>query len=223
MWQRLYEELGGRGFVVIAVALESRGAAAARPYVEAAKATYPCLLDPEHRVAELYGMTNVPQAVWIDEALRIVRPTEPAGTTDAFRAMDRRDYSLPDGARSELRQARRVYLDALRDWVEKGEASEYVFSEAQLRARQQPPDPVSAQAHASFRLGHYLWQQGNTAEATALLEDAIRLCPDSWSFWRQARNLEEVTKSGGPEFWARVDALGARRYYAPVEMNGMPG
>jgi hypothetical protein len=25
-----------------------------------------------------------------------------------------------------------------------------------------------------------------------------------------------------PDFWERVDALGAKRYYAPVDMKGMP-
>ena len=33
-------------------------------------------------------MVNVPQAVWIDEAGRIVRPPETAGSTDHFRVMD---------------------------------------------------------------------------------------------------------------------------------------
>ena len=28
--------------------------------------------------------------------------------------------------------------------------------------------------------------------------------------------------ASGPEFWARVDALGSRQYYAPVDMKGMP-
>ena len=62
--------------MVLAVALETGGAAAARPWVEAARPTYPCLIDERHLVAELYGMVNVNSAVWIDESGRIVRPTE---------------------------------------------------------------------------------------------------------------------------------------------------
>ena len=40
---------------------------------------YPCLIDAGHVVAELYGMYNVPQAVWIDEQGRIVRPNTKPG------------------------------------------------------------------------------------------------------------------------------------------------
>ncbi|MDP6346732.1 MAG: redoxin domain-containing (seleno)protein, partial [Alphaproteobacteria bacterium] len=32
----------------------------------------------------------------------------------------------------------------------------------------------------------------------------------------------EIGLAAGPDFWARVDALGERRYYAPVDMAGMP-
>ena len=63
MWQELYASLKDRGFVVIAVALDSRPADPL-PWIEAARPTYPCLIDRDHRVAALYGMVNVPQAVW---------------------------------------------------------------------------------------------------------------------------------------------------------------
>ena len=74
--------------MVVAVAEESRGADHARPWIEAAKPGYLNLIDPEHRVAALYGMVNVPQCVWIDEAGTVVRPPEAAGATDHFRRMD---------------------------------------------------------------------------------------------------------------------------------------
>ena len=43
-------------------------------------------------------MVNVPTAVWIDERGKIVRPSEPAGVTDAFRKMDRNNFSIPTDA-----------------------------------------------------------------------------------------------------------------------------
>ena len=41
--------------------------------------TYTCLIDEAHLLADLFGMVNVPQGVWIDEEGNIVRPAETAG------------------------------------------------------------------------------------------------------------------------------------------------
>jgi hypothetical protein len=85
VWQALYDELKDKGFMVVAVAEESRGAEHARPWIEQAKASYWQLIDTDHRLSDLYNLVNVPQAVWIDEQGRIVRPPETAGSTDHFR------------------------------------------------------------------------------------------------------------------------------------------
>ncbi len=47
----------------IAIAFDSGGNAATEPWIKAAKPTYPCLIDRQHLVAELYDMVNVPTAV----------------------------------------------------------------------------------------------------------------------------------------------------------------
>jgi hypothetical protein len=82
VWQALYAELKDKGFMVVAVAEESRGAEHARPWIEQAKSGYWQLIDTEHRLSDLYNLVNVPQAVWIDEQGSIVRPPETAGSTD---------------------------------------------------------------------------------------------------------------------------------------------
>ena len=97
MWQALYEELADRGFMVMAVAMDSREGDPL-PWIEAAQPTYPTPIDREHRLAELYGIVNVPQAVWIDEAGRIVRPAESAGAYEGFRKMNR-SYAGDAGGR----------------------------------------------------------------------------------------------------------------------------
>ena len=56
----------------------------ARPYIEAAGATHPALIDTEHRVADLYGIINVPTGIWIDEHGRIARPNDAVFGTDTF-------------------------------------------------------------------------------------------------------------------------------------------
>ena len=60
MWQSLHASLQDRKFTVVTVAMDEPEAA--RPWIELAKPTYPCLIDRNHHVAELYNMVNVPQA-----------------------------------------------------------------------------------------------------------------------------------------------------------------
>ena len=77
MWQELREELYPKGFEIVTVALDTGGAEAARPYVEAAGSRHPSLVDVRHRLDELLGIKNVPEAVWIDEEGMLVRPPRP--------------------------------------------------------------------------------------------------------------------------------------------------
>ncbi len=221
MWQELYEGLKDRGFVVIAVALDSRPADPL-PWIEAAHPTYPCLIDRDHRLAALYGMVNVPQAVWIDEAGRIVRPTEAAGSFEGFRKMNRATREMPAEVAKTTADAKTTYVAAIRDWVERGAASEHVFDHAAARAHLPAVTEDVARAHVAFRLGQYLIRQGRAAEGDRWLAEASRLHPDSWCMWRQRAGVNELGLASLPDFWERVDALGTKRYYAPVDMKGMP-
>jgi len=180
--------------MIVTVAMESRGADAARGPVKRAQPTYTSLIDRDHLVADLYNMVNVPQAVWIDEEGMIVRPTETAGAAITLNF-------------SKIRRTRRIYCDAIRDWVEKGAASEYAFSREEARAHLPAFTSEIALAHASFHLGRDLWQHGKRAEGADFLKRAVDLNPDSWNFFRQMKNLEHVLGSGGPAFFSR-----ARRY-----------
>lgn len=208
--------------MVLAVALDSGGPEAVRPWVERASPSYPCLIDTEHLVARLYGIVNVPTAVWIDEAGRIVRPPEPAGASDTFRRMDRATGRLPEDAAEERRLRRQIYMDAVRDWAARGEASVHVLPPEEVRRRLAGPGREQSQAAAHFRLGLHLYRQGRREEGLRHLWEAARLHPESWAYKRQAWELEEPGKAAGPEFWAAVEALGDRPYYPPIEMVGMP-
>ena len=195
---------------------------AARPWIEAAKPSYPCVIDRDHRVAELYHMVNVPQAVWIDETGHIVRPTESAGAYEGFRSMDRTTRKVPDEVAAITSRAKRTYVDAVRDWVIRGRSSVHAFGPEQAAAHLTLPDDGVARAHAHFRLGQHLLRRGQEPAAQAEFEAARRLHPDSWNIWRQTAAVDARGLASGPEFWSRVDALGSRRYYAPVDMEGMP-
>lgn len=201
----------------IAIAFDSGGNAATEPWIKAAKPTYPCLIDRRHLVAELYDMVNVPTAVWIDERGKIVRPSEPAGVTDAFRKMNRTNFSIPIDAMNELQAKRKAYLDALRDWVAKGSESRYALGEAEVLRRMHTPDDTQVRAAANFRLGEFLFEHGHAEAAQKYFEEAKRLRPESWNYKRQAWALEDPMKPGGPEFWAAVDSLGDGKYYPGPE------
>ena len=218
MWQALFASLKDHGFTVLAVALDQPEAA--RPWIDAAAPTYPCLIDRDHHLADLYNLVNVPQALWIDEQGRIVRPPETAGSTDGFRAMDRSTFTMPEAAAAERNRVKSMYLDAVRDWAIHGAASAYVLDAQRVAAKLALPGPEIAEAHARFKLGQYLLRSGHEDEAAAQFAQAIHLHPDSWSIWRQTAPKDPRGLASGAAFWARVDALGERPYYAPLDMVG---
>ena len=221
MWQALYEDLKDQGFMVIAVAMDS-DPEAARPWIEAVGPTYVSLIDREHRLADLYNMVNVPQAVWIDEAGRIVRPTETAGSYEAFRSRDMKTGAMPAEEVAKAGRAREVYLAAIRDWVENGPESRHVLDTHAARAHTTEVSEDIALAHANFRIGQYLFAAGNEAEGQSFIEEAVRLHPESWNMWRQNAEKLDNGLAAAPAFWERVHALGEKRYYPPADMAGMP-
>ena len=221
MWQALHEELADRGFVVLAVAMDSRDGDPL-PWIDAAKPTYPTLIDREHRLAELYGIVNVPQAVWIDEAGRIVRPAEPAGAYEGFRKMNRATREMPEDAARLTAAAKATYVAAVRDWVRAGARSAHAFTAEQARARLPAVTADTATAQAMFRLGQFLLRHREAEEGHRWIQEASRLHPESWCIWRQGAGVNDVGLAALPDFWQRVDTLGEKRYYAPVDMPGMP-
>jgi len=215
VWQELYAGLKDKNFMVVAVAEESRGAEHARQWIEAAKPEYWSLIDPQHRVSALYGMTNVPQAVWIDERGHVVRPAETAGSTDHFRRMDLATRTMATEDMAARQAARTAYMDAVRAWVLTGK---HALPADAARHKVPRLTPEIARAHALFRLGAWLRNNGKVAEGDRHLAEASRLHPESWNLWRQAADLDAVGNASGEAFWARVKALGDKPYYPPPDL-----
>ena len=193
----------------------------------AAAPTYPCLIDERHEVAERYNMVNVPTSVWIDEQGRIVRPAEPSGSSDVFRHMDRQTFTLPAEAAEQGRRTKTIYVEALCDWIEKGEKSRHALAPAEVRRRMRGLSRDESTAAASFRLGVWLTKQGHVDAAQKFLDEAVRLRPENWSFRRQKIVLSDPALTGQfaatPEYWEAVMSLGETgHYYPPIEMEGMP-
>ena len=185
----------------------------------AAMPTYVNLIDDKHIVAELYHITNVPMAVWIDEQGRIVRPAETAGASDGFRTMDRATFKM-DGAVADRGKASRTeYVNALRDWVANGDRSAYALNPEETARRVEGPSENDALSSANFRLGLYLREQGYTADAMCYFVEARRLSPERWHYLRQTLEIEETGKGSGPEFFAAVDSLAERPFYRPPDLK----
>jgi tetratricopeptide (TPR) repeat protein len=166
--------------------------------------SYTVLIDEKHLVSKLYNMVNVPTGVWINEQGRIVRPNEVAFVDDRFKKFS--------GLDSE------PYLNALKDWVEKGDKSAYVMSEDHLREKLKGQDPNIAQAAAEFGLGEQLYKSGHQTEAIAHFKEAQRLNPKSWNYKRQAYALTSE-KDYGTTFRDEVQKIGGSKvYYPPPEL-----
>jgi Flp pilus assembly protein TadD len=136
--------------------------------------------------------------------------------------MDRATREMPADAARMTAEAKATYLDAIRDWVRLGQASDHALDPERARARAPQPTEDVARAHVFFKLAQHLIRHGQPEEADRWLAEASRLHPDSWAIWRQRAGVNELGLAALPDFWARVDALGERRYYAPVDMKGMP-
>jgi hypothetical protein len=194
---------------------------AARPWVEAASPTYVTLIDQNHLLSSLYNMVNVPQAVWIDEAGRIVRPAESGGSIDILREFDPESGGFKPEALERAQTAKATYLDAVKDWAVNGSNSRFAFSADDAKAHVARTTEDVALAHVKFRLGQYLAKHGQTDEAECLFADCRKLHPDSWNIFRQTTEKMDTGIAAGEAFWAKVMSLGDKQYYETVDMEGM--
>ena len=231
MWQELRTQLQPKGIEIVTVALDTGGAEAVRPWIEAAKPEHPSLIDAAHSLDELLGVVNVPNAVWIDEHGMIVRPAEPAWpgrtpVTDMLNVPE--GVELPAAQRGVIDAIGRMhiapeqYLDMVLDWAERGASSRYVLLPDDVVARSQPRGFDSSLASAHFELGQHLHRGGNHEAAIAHWREAHRLAPENWTYKRQAWNLEAAdTVTGSVAYegsWlGDVEKIGAENYYPPIQ------
>lgn len=206
--------------MIIAVAMDSE-VEAARPWIEAAQPTYLTLIDQNHVLSSLYNMVNVPQAVWIDENGRIVRPTETAGSLDILREFDPQQGQFPPEAIERSQAAKATYVEAVKDWAINGGSSRFVFDAKSAVGHVPTMSDDAARAHAAFQLGQYLHRMGKADEADALFAECRRLHPASWNIFRQTTEKTDTGIAAGEAFWAKVMALGDEPYYASIDMEGM--
>jgi hypothetical protein len=173
----------------------------ARPWLEAAGATHPALIDVEHRVADLYGIVNVPTGVWIDERGRIVRPNDAAFGSDTFVEL----HGRPAGP----------HLDALRAWVRDGVVP--FGGDDVVRAHQALPTADEQLARAEFALAWHLHRAGRLEAAERHFVRAGELAPHDFTIRRGSmpiRGQDPMGADFAPLFQEWVEA--GTPYYAPM-------
>ena len=200
MWQELREELHPQGFELVTVGLDTLGAVDCRAFIEAANPAHPSLIDQHHVMANLFGVINIPSSIWINEAGIIVRPAEsaPPPPENVAATAPQMPDEIPQRMLDIMTEATNIQSDpnayhyALKDWVEKGDASEFALDPETVIARSRPRDHDKALGHAHFELASYLETEGEHKLAIKHFREAHRLVPDSWTFRRQAWSLEKA-------------------------------
>ncbi len=179
----------------------------AGPWITKANPEYTVLIDQDHLVTKLYGLVNVPTGVWINEQGKIVRPGEVAFIDDRFKSF------------SHLESA--PYVNAIRDWVENGERSQFVMSDAEMKARVTPESPDRLLADAEFSLAEYIYRQGNPGSAFHISKKrngsrrTIGITNGRRIFCLQIRNAITARR-----FAKEVQALGDKPYYPAPAIPG---
>jgi hypothetical protein len=200
-WQKLYEELHGQNFEIIAAAQDTGGEAAAGKWYDAAKATFTTLIDTQHAVSTAYQFINVPMGIWIDEQGRVVRPAEPAWTTST---------PIKIGNNQAITIEGDLYLAGIRDWVRKGTASEYVLSDDEFARRVKPRSAAEMEADASFKLAVWFHDHGNAELAEKYWHHAQELNPADWNYHRQDWSFTPT--EAGRKWREKFDKLDAPYY-----------
>lgn len=181
-------------------------------------------------MVELFGMTNVPFAVWIDEAGTIVRPAELAfaprqaggedpGQSSLVAQLPERQRKIIEAMTATMTDTER-YAAAVRDWAANDAGSRYVLAEDEVIERSRPRPPEFGLAAAHFELAQHLHRTGLPRDAVAHFEEAHRLDPTNWSYYREALSL--VDPAWGQvyerDMLSEVEAVGPATFYPPLDM-----
>lgn len=193
-------------FEIIAAAQDTGGEAAAGKWYDAAKATYTTLLDEQHAVSSAYQFLNVPMGLWVDETGRVVRPAEPAWTTNT---------TLKIGARSITTEGE-PYIAALRDWVRQGGRSSYVLSDEEFARRVKPRSEAEMEADASFKMAVWFHKNAKPELAAKYWRRAQELNPKDWNYHRQEWSF--TPQEAGKKWLDKFQRLDTP-YYPKLEMD----
>jgi hypothetical protein len=189
-WKALTEELEPLGLDLVAVALDDD---ADRVRHWTSRAGLPPVLDPEHRLSDVFGVVNVPSTVWLDEEGRVAKPPTIAPGDDQFK-----EFTEVDAAR---------HHQALRRWLTDGVVPDdrrgSVEDDADLR-----------RARAERRLAAWLHREGRTEAAERHFDAAVALAPLDFSIRRSSMRSRGQDPFGAEffELWEQWSEAGRPGY-----------
>jgi hypothetical protein len=198
-WQALRNELHGQGVEFVTVGLEMGGIDVLRPYIEDAHPDHPSLIDKSHRMDALFGVTNVPSGIWIDENGVIVRPHESAVPPPVMRP-DKDGELQPWGMGGRYGFDADRYAEMIRDWARNGADSQYSLTAPEVIALSHPRSREISEAAAHFELAQHLWaEEGFSERALAHFARAHTLQPDNITYKRQAYSQYRMSVTDEPD------------------------
>jgi hypothetical protein len=145
--------------------------------------------------------------IWIDEKGRVVRPAEPAWTTN---------QTLKIGADKSIVTEGEPYVAALRDWVKNGERSVYALSDEEFAARVKPRSAAEMEADASFKLAVWFHEHRNNESAAKYFAHAQELNPDDWNYHRQEWSF--TPQEAGKKWMEKFQKL-EQPYYPKLDIK----
>jgi hypothetical protein len=193
----------------VAVALDD-SLDAIRPWVEAADpplTTVKVALDADHRLAEAFGITNVPATVWIDEEGTVVKPPTITPGNNMFQEFTKIDAE--------------GHHDALRRWVHEGLLPEMGRREdGSDGARARTPSTEEQRGRTERRLASWLKRHGHAEAAERHYARAVELAPLDWTISRGSMPARDQDPFGEDFFglYQEWEAAGRPDYEAmPTE------
>ncbi len=149
----------GKDFALVSIAVDAQGAEAARPWAEAAGATFATVVDRENRLAQLYDYKLVPNGIFVDEH-GIVRYAKIGGFSVDHAADVEAIQRLIDGDAEQL----------------EAESSVAPYQLGTLEREL---------VETRMRLGAELFRRGARDEAIAEWRRALRLDPENLTIRKQ--------------------------------------
>ncbi len=194
-WRALAGELEPLGLDLVAVALDDD---TDRVRHFTSKADLPAVLDPEHRLSDVFGVVNVPSTIWLDEDGRVAKPPTIAPGDDQFK-----EFTEVDAER---------HHEALRSWV-RGEAAP---SEPQDEQQHDEADDDLRAARAERRLGTWLHAHDRPEAARRHFDAAVALAPLDFTIRRGSMRHRGEDPFGQEFFdlWEEWSAAGRPGYRA---------